>query len=350
MKHLTTLLTFVLAAWSGNAAAAENTGSLAELFRLVDSSVVEITTIQQVVADQGPSRRVAAGSIGSGFLISSDGRIMTAAHVVQVADTITVKFVTGDEVPARVLASDPSADVALIQAEYVPEGITPALLGSAVNALVGDQIFVIGAPYGIAHTLTVGHISARRAPNHLFGGFEKVELLQTDAAINQGNSGGPMFNMQGEVIGIVSHIFSTSGGSQGLGFVVTSDLAIKVLIDDPTAWTGLHGVVIEGQVANALNVPQSAGILVEAVAAGSPASALGLRAGDLKTNIAGQDLSLGGDIILSVHGVRIGEPDAYDKILTRRKALGPGDQFEVTVLRNGNVIRLSKLVSVLFGN
>ena len=350
MKQFSIVLSLTLAVVVCGSATAEDTRSLSDLFRAVDSSVVEITTVQQVVADQGPSRRVAAGSIGSGFLISSDGRIMTAAHVVQIADKITVKFVTGDEVPARVLASDPSADVALIQAESVPVGITPALLGSAADALVGDQVFVIGAPYGIAHTMTVGHISARRAPNHLFGGFEKVELLQTDAAINQGNSGGPMFNTRGEVIGVVSHIFSTSGGSQGLGFVVTSDLALKVLIDDPSTWTGLHGKMVDGVVAAALNIPQSAGILVETVAMGSLASSLGLRAGDLKANIAGQDLTLGGDIILSVHGVRIGESDFHQKILTKRKALNADDQFAVTVMRAGNVIRLSKLVSVLSGN
>lgn len=347
MKLTRSLVFVVLTAQSVTTAAQEEARSLAELFRAVDPSVVEITTVQQVVADQGPARRVAAGSQGSGFVISSDGRIMTAAHVVQVADTITVKFVDGSEAPARVLASDPSADVALIQAESVPAGITPAQLGDSDTASVGDQIFVIGAPYGIAHSLSVGHISARRAPDHLFGGFEQVELLQTDAAINQGNSGGPMFNMRGEVIGVVSHIFSTSGGFQGLGFVITSNLAMKVLIDDPTSWTGLHGRVIEGPLAAALNLPQSAGIVVEAVATGSPASALGLRAGDLKATIAGQDLILGGDIILAVHGVRIGEPGAFEKIAARRKALGADDQFEVTVLRRGDVITLRNKVSIL---
>jgi len=347
MRFQCVLLAFGLATAALAIGSAEEAPELSDLFRAVDPSVVEITTVQQVVTDQGPARRVAAGSQGSGFLISSDGRIMTAAHVIQVADTITVKFVDGSEAPARVLASDPSSDVALIQAESVPAGVTPAQLGDSDAAAVGDQIFVIGAPYGIAHSLSVGHISARRAPNHLFGGFEKVELLQTDAAINQGNSGGPMFNMRGEVIGIVSHIFSTSGGFQGLGFVITSNLAMKVLIDDPTSWTGLHGRVIEGPLAAALNLPQSAGIVVEAVAAGSPASALGLRAGDLKAMIAGQDLTLGGDIILAVHGVRIGEPGAYEKIAARRKALGADDQFEVSILRSGNVIKLSKMVSVL---
>ena len=116
MKKLGIALTFVVAVGFCVVAEAGDNPGLADLFRTVDPAVVEITTVQQVVADTGPSRRVAAGSIGSGFLISADGRIMTAAHVVQVADSITVKYITGDEVPARVLASDLSADVALIQA------------------------------------------------------------------------------------------------------------------------------------------------------------------------------------------------------------------------------------------
>ena len=136
MRLVKILLFVVLTAQTFTAAAEEDAPSLPDLFRAVDPAVVEITTVQQVVADQGPSRRVAAGSIGSGFLISSDGRIMTAAHVVQVADKITVKFVNGDEVPARVLASDPSADVALIQAESVPAGVTAAQLGNSDTCLL----------------------------------------------------------------------------------------------------------------------------------------------------------------------------------------------------------------------
>jgi len=321
--------------------------TISELFLEIDSAVVEIATVQQVVADQGPARRVRSGGLGSGFLISSDGRIMTAAHVVQVADEVSVRFVTGDVVRARIIASDPSSDVALIQAESVPDGVKPAMVGNSDAAKVGDQVFVVGAPYGISHSLTVGHISARRTPSQLFGGFEKVELLQTDAAINQGNSGGPMFNMQGEVIGIVSHILSTSGGFQGVGFVITSNLAMRVLLDDPTAWTGLDGVLVEGPLARALNLPQSAGILVEAVAAGSPASALGLRPGSLKSNVAGQVLTLGGDIILSIHGIRIGDTDFYKRIRERGQTLGELDKVEVTVLRDGEVVDLSQLANLL---
>jgi S1-C subfamily serine protease len=350
MKATSILVPVVLTLIAAPVAAAEESLSLPDLFRMVDPAVVEIATVQQMAAEQGPARRVKSGGLGSGFLISEDGRIMTASHVVQVADELQVRFVTGDVVKARVLASDPSADVALIQAESVPSGIKPAALGDSTNAAIGDQIFVIGAPYGIAHSLSVGHISGRRTPTQLFGGFEQVELLQTDAAINQGNSGGPMFNMRGEVIGIVSHIFSTSGGSMGLGFVVTSNLAMRVLIDDPTTWTGLDGVLVEGQLAAALNIPQAAGIVIEAVAAGSPASAIGLRPGNLKAQIGDQTLSLGGDIVLSIHGIRVGETDFEQKMRERGKALGKNDKVVVTVLRRGEIVTLSNLVHVLYGD
>jgi S1-C subfamily serine protease len=321
--------------------------TLAALFQQVDPAVVEIATIQSVVPDQGPARRVSAGGLGSGVLISADGQIMTAAHVVQVADEVSVRFITGDVVTAKIVASDPGSDVALIKAASVPAGIVPAVLGNSDATEVGDPIFVVGAPYGIAHSLTVGHVSARRTPDQLFGGFEKVELLQTDAAINQGNSGGPMFNMRGEVIGIVSHILSTTGGFQGMGFVVTSNLAHRVLLEEPTGWNGLDGVLIEGSLARALNLPQSAGILVERVAAGSPSSAMGLRPGELKSNIAGRTLILGGDIILKIYGVRIGDTDFHTRIRERRRELGSDDTIEISVLRDGEIIQLSKAVSSL---
>jgi S1-C subfamily serine protease len=350
MKATRILVPAVLTVVASPVAVAEDSLSLSNLYRTVDPAVVEIATVQQVAADQGPARRVKSGGLGSGFLISSDGRIMTASHVVQVADELQVRFVTGDVVKARVLASDPSADVALIQAESVPVGINPAQLGDSSAAAIGDQVFVIGAPYGISHSLSVGHISGRRTPTQLFGGFEQVELLQTDAAINQGNSGGPMFNMRGEVIGIVSHIFSTTGGSMGLGFVVTSNLAMRVLIDEPTAWTGIDGVLVEGSVAAALNIPQGAGIVIEGVAAGSPASALGLRPGSLKARIGDQSLTLGGDIILSIHGIRVGETDFQKKMRERGQALADDDKVVVTVLRRGEVVTLSNLARVLEGN
>jgi S1-C subfamily serine protease len=327
--------------------AAAEKPTISDLFSKVDGAVVEIAIVQQVVADQGPARRVSSGGLGSGFLISADGQIVTAAHVVQVADEVSVRFVTGDVVRAKIVASDPSADVALIKAESVPAGIEPVVLGDSDTARVGDEVFVIGAPFGIAHSLTAGHVSGRRTPSQLFGGFEQVEILQTDAAINQGNSGGPMFNMRGEAIGIVSHILSTSGGFEGVGFVITSNLARRVLLDDPSPWSGLDGVLIEGPMARALNLPQQAGILVESVAGGSPASAIGLQAGSLKAQIGGQSFNLGGDVILAINGVIIGTPQFSQRIDQKNRSLTGDDYFVLRVLREGNVIELRRLVSVL---
>jgi len=347
MRNANIQLIVVIAALAATPCTAADERAISELFSQVDPAVVEIATVQQVVADQGPARRVSSGALGSGFLISADGQIVTAAHVVQVADEVSVRFVTGDVVTAKIVASDPSADVALIKATAVPAGIAPVILGDSDTAMVGDQVFVIGAPYGIAHSLTVGHVSARRTPSQLFGGFDQVEILQTDAAINQGNSGGPMFNMRGEAIGVVSHILSTSGGFQGVGFVITSNLARRVLLDDPSPWTGLDGVLIEGPMARALNLPQNAGILVESVATGSPASAIGLQAGTLKAQVAGQSFTLGGDVILAINGVIIGSPDFSKRIEERNRGLAGTDQFVLRVLREGNVIELKRMVSVL---
>jgi S1-C subfamily serine protease len=347
MKSLTKFLVLVAMTAAVTPGLAADGPTISDLFLKVDGAVVEIATVQQVVADQGPARRVSSGGLGSGFLISADGQIVTAAHVVQVADEVSVRFVTGDVVRAKIVASDPTADVALIKAESVPAGIEPVVLGDSDTARVGDEVFVIGAPFGIAHSLTAGHVSGRRTPSQLFGGFEQVEILQTDAAINQGNSGGPMFNLRGEAIGIVSHILSTSGGFEGVGLVITSNLARRVLLDDPSPWSGLDGVLIEGPMARALNLPQQAGILVESVAGGSPASAIGLQAGSLKAQIAGQSFNLGGDVILAINGVIIGTPQFSQRIDQKNRSLTGDDYFVLRVLREGNVIELRRLVSVL---
>ena len=320
--------------------------SLPELFREVDSSVVEIASARRT-ASRTPGITQVSTNLGSGVLISEDGRIMTAAHVVQVADELEVRFVTGDVVAARVLTSSPSADLALIRADTVPAGVRPAALGNSDAVEVGDEVFVIGAPFGISHSFTVGHVSGRRVSDQLFGGFRAVELLQTDAVINQGNSGGPMFSTRGEVVGIVSHILSASGGYQGLGFAVTSNLAMRALLDEPGVWTGLDGVLVTGEIARALNLPQRAGILIQAVASGSPAAALGLRAGTVPATIDGRSLAIGGDVILTVHGIRIGEPDYYTRIRERTAQLGEDEPLRLEVLRGGELVELVRTVGSL---
>lgn len=315
---------------------------LSKVFRRVDPAVVVVRTSERKPDPQVPgavATRVAG--IGSGVLVAAEGKVVTAAHVVQTADQVTVEFGEGTRVQARVVASDAAADLALLQLERVPSGVVPARLGDSDRAEVGDQVFVVGAPLGITHTLTVGHVSARRRPNNTFGGLVSAELLQTDAAINQGNSGGPMFNLDGEVIGIVSHIVSRSGGSEGLGFVVTSNMARHLLFEEPTAWSGLEGYLVGGELAQALNLPApGVGLLVQRVAAGSPAERLGVRGGTLRATIGDDELLLGGDVILSVEGIALSEPGAYEGIRRRLVQLPATASPRVALLRSGRRMEL----------
>lgn len=325
------------------AAGAAAAGEITDRYRQVSGAVVIIGTQQTMLLASGQGlQRANAGSIGSGVLISSDGKVITAAHLVQAANTIKVKFHGGEVIEARVVASAPLADVALLQLERVPAGAVVARLGDSRRASIGDQVFVVGAPYGLAHTLTVGHLSARHRKNAVMGGFESGELFQTDAAVNEGNSGGPMFNMAGEVIGIVSHIFSKSGGFEGLGFSVTSDTVRRLLLEERTFWTGFEGTALAGPLAGIFNLPQAFGVLVEHVADNSPASALGLRPGTTPSRVGAQELLLGGDIILSVMGIPVvQDDDTYRRIQAQFRRVGPGEPFAVTVLRAGEVVRLS---------
>jgi S1-C subfamily serine protease len=199
---------------------------------------------------------------------------------------------------------------------------------------------------GISHTLTVGYISARRTPNATFGGIAPTEFFQTDAAINQGNSGGPMFNMKGEVIGIVSHIVSRSGGSEGLGFVVTSNMARRLLFDEVSVWSGLEGYLLTGDLARAFNIPLwGSGLLVQRVAEGSTAERLGLQGGSLPARIGDEILLLGGDVILAVDGIGFGDPRAYENIRRHLiEARTGGSGLHVTVLRAGETIELAGTV------
>ena len=208
------------------AAPSAHAQDLPQLFQRVSKSVVIVRAKgRDLVMQGGTSTPVKFNEVGSGVLVSTDGKVLTAAHVVQIADEVTVEILGGETVTARVVGSKVKADLALLQLSRVPAGIHPARLGDSARVQVGEQVFIVGAPYGIAHTLTVGHVSGRHKPNTVYAEIPLAEFLQTDAAINQGNSGGPMFNMRGEVIGIVSHIISKSGGYEGLGFVVSSNMA-----------------------------------------------------------------------------------------------------------------------------
>ena len=321
-----------------------NSASLEELFEQVNPSVVLINTQESQLAADGTRRTVSTKGLGSGVVISRDGKILTAAHVVQASDYVEVEFVDGVTVPADVIASVVSADIALLRLLKVPEHLKAAKLGDSDVSKVGSQVFVIGAPYGLSHTLTVGHISARHPVNSMSNGLESGEFLQTDAAINKGNSGGPMFNLRGEVIGIVSHIRSESGGSEGLGFAVTAKTAKQLVLDAPSFWSGIEGYRISDELAHILNLPQSAGLLVQRVAAYSPAARIGLKGGNIPLNLSGENILLGGDIILEVNGIRIETSESYHQILRNIQSLKPKDRVRVKILRAGQVLELDALL------
>ncbi len=314
---------------------------ISEVFNRVKGSVVVIETEQNEIDPMLKAGLVRVGAVGSGVLISDDGKIFTAAHVVQTAESITVRFPDGEMIPARVLYSAPRADLALLQLARLPRDAHVAPVGDSDQVNVGDQVFVVGAPQGISNTLTVGHISARRSENVLFGSLEEVELFQTDASINHGNSGGPMFNMDGEVIGIVSFIISESGGSEGLGFVITSRSANRLLMEQSRVWSGMKAIPVDGLLAAILNVPQARGMLVEAVAENSLGSHLGIEGGLIKATIADVELVLGGDVILEVQGISLNDPDARKKIRDVMSGLKDGDKITVRVLRGGEIIELN---------
>jgi S1-C subfamily serine protease len=279
---------------------------------------------------------------GSGVLISSDGKVLTAAHVVQAADKILVQFGEDKYISAYVIASQLYADVALLQLDRVPPGIEPAQLGNSDSMDIGDDIFVVGAPYGLSNTLAAGHISGRRVSNMHTGSFLAMEFFQTDAAINTGVSGGPMFNMKGEVIGIVSNIMTRSGGFEGIGFVATSKIARQLLIDQKSFWSGVDGLLIEGEMAKILNIPQPAGFYVQRVAEGSPAWRQGLRGGSIRALIEGEEILLGGDIILEINGITLERGyNSYDRIYASMSSLKPGDILRTKILRNGSIFELA---------
>jgi serine protease Do len=317
------------------AARAQN---LEEIFSKVKPYVVVVRTKGRDVSTGGVTR---FNQTGSGVLISSSGRVVTAAHVVNGMDEITVEGVAGEVVRATLISANAAADVSLLQLERVTAAMRVAPIGDSDTVRVGQQVMVVGAPYGLSHSMSVGWISARWPPNTIFPDMPLAEFLQTTATINTGNSGGPVFNMAGEVIAIVSQNISKSGGSEGLGFVVTMNSARKLLVDGKVFWGALQGILLTGDLAAIFNVPAPAGFLVKTVAQGSMAWNMGLQGGDRIVTIAGKEVALGGDIILSVDGIPVLSEDNIEKIRNRLAGAPPGTPFKMNVLRAGRVIDLT---------
>ncbi len=312
--------------------------SLSTLYKEINSSVVVINTISvEPQGSGGNIQLVTTEALGSGVLIAKEGLIWTASHVVQSTEVVEVEFLDGDIYEADVISSNPLADVALIKirGDFRLKNKKVAVIGDSDKMLIGEDVFVLGAPHGFKQSLSRGIVSGRYIPKHLSNDFISIEFLQTDAAINPGNSGGPMFNMRGEVIGIASSIYTNSGGFEGIGFVISSNVAQKLLMESDNFWSGMDSVLISGNLAKALNIPQETGLLVVNVSSKGKARELGLVGGYIKANIDGVSLLLGGDIILNIAGITLEDTNSFFQIRKKLKEFEKDESIQITILRNG---------------
>ena len=307
------------------------------LFKKVDPSVVTIQSTEIVVVDSRPQVR---RSVGAGFIVSDDGSIMTAAHVVQTADQIKVKFVDGTEGLAKIISSVPGADVALIKVETLPANSVIATLGDSDKTEPGAPSFVIGNPFGIEHSLSIGHISGVQTRPVIAAG-QPLKVIQTDASVNHGNSGGPLFNEHGQVIGIVSHILSEGGGFDGIGFAVAINEAKKILLEQSPIWTGFEATLLTPDIASILNIPQQSALLVQRVHRNSLAHQAGLRGGTESIVFRGKKVLVGGDIILEIEETVCDCTKSFMHIRESLNLLVDGQAVKVKILRRGKIVELS---------
>ena len=275
---------------------------------------------------------------GSGFVIDTAGHILTNYHVVEGAQTIEVTLGDQSRFKAKLIGADTRNDIALIQIDPGTHKLTPLPLGDSRNLQVGQRVLAIGNPFGLQSTLTTGVVSSLGRTVQTSDTTFIDEAIQTDAAINHGNSGGPLLNSRGEVIGINSAIYSPSGAAAGIGFAIPINTARRVANDLITqghvrrATLGAEGRAIWPGLADALNIPVQNGILIERVTPGGPAAQAGIRGGT-RTVLAGlQQLTIGGDVLIAIDGKEITSQMDLNLLLNRA---APGDTVTLTVIRDG---------------
>ena len=318
--------------------------SISQMFESLDSSVVIINVIESKTTGRGNVKeKVSFGAMGSGVLINSTGQILTAAHVVNGADEIQVTFKDGQKLKAKVEGLSRVADVAIIKTMGRIKNPKPAKMGDSDKIKIGSKVMVIGSPMGLNHSLSVGYISRKESVNTHSSDFSRMEFFQTDAAINTGNSGGPMFNMDGEVIGIVSSILSRSGGFEGIGFAATINIIKDLLIDHRNSWLGIDVFVLSDPLTKAFNIPENmeAAILVENVTLNSPAYFMGMKGGYVNMTVGKTNITIGGDIILAIDEYPLDNKDNIKKALAYFNALPKGEKYTIKVLRAGEIKELN---------
>jgi S1-C subfamily serine protease len=275
---------------------------------------------------------------GSGFVIDDKGYILTNFHVVQEAQSIEVVLGDQSRYPAKFIGADQRNDVALVKIEPKGKHLVALPLGDSAALQVGQKVLAIGNPFGFQSTLTTGVVSAIGRTVQTSQTTFIDEAIQTDAAINRGNSGGPLIDSHGQVIGINSAIFTPSGTTAGIGFAIPVNTAKRIAHDLMTegrvhqAFLGVKTFSVGGELSDALGLPAQEGLLVESATKGGPAAAAGIHGGDRVVRAGMQRIAIGGDLIVAVDGQRVASPFDLNILLNRKR---PGDTVTLTVYRGG---------------
>ena len=294
--------------------AASSATTVGEIYKRSSASVVEITVgsaAEETPFGGGGGTQQAQGS---GFVYDTEGHVITNQHVVDGAETVSVEFANGKSYSARVVGGDPSTDIAVIDVDAPASELKPLELADSSAVEVGDGVIAIGSPYGLEQTVTTGIVSALHrqitSPNR----FAIDDAIQTDAAINHGNSGGPLLDLEGDVIGVNSQIESESGGNVGIGFAVPSNTVGKIadaLINDGSVEHAYLGVALE-------DTDSAEGATLAEVRSGTPAAGAGLQQGDVVTELDGESV------------------DSADELRSLIDSKQPGDKVALTITRDGS--------------
>jgi S1-C subfamily serine protease len=339
--------------------------SLIDIFKQTQNSTVQIkstkpTTNEFIIVNGDPITRNNV-ALGSGFVYDNKGRIVTNSHVVSGADKVEVTFVDGNTYSARVIGADPYTDLAILQItdnNFSTKMVVPLTIGNSSNLQAGERVVAIGNPFGLYGSITEGIVSGlgRLLPvsdtepvnpqQEIFGPvnnspvFSIPNIIQTDAAINPGNSGGPLLNMKGEVVGINTAIFSTTGVYSGVGFAIPSDTMKKIIpsliergnYEHP--YLGVSGIDVTSDIAKIIKLNETKGFLVTDITSGGPADKAGIRGGDVLTDVNGTEVELGGDVIISIDNTTVRKIDDILSYLDSKKV---GDIVHLQVIRDNKI-------------
>jgi S1-C subfamily serine protease len=325
--------------------------SVNQIYRRSAPGVVQVTATQVVTTPSiaplfgfSIPQRQREEALGSGFVIDKAGHIVTNYHVIEGARSVDVSFSDNESRRAKIVGADPSTDIAMLQVKAPSRALTPLQLGNSDDVHVGDAVVAIGNPFGLERTVTAGIVSALQRVIQAPNAYSIDHVIQTDAPINRGNSGGPLLDAQGKVIGVNSQIQSETGGNVGIGFAVPIDTVKTVAAQliktghAEHAFLGIRVQAVTADVAKLFRLPALHGLLVASVQPGSAAAKAGLRTGRQQVTVSGETYPLGGDLIVGVDGAPLMTLDQLRDVISGKQ---PGNTVGLEIYRGDNRMTLN---------